>query len=90
MMKTDIFDPNNKIKNTSVFTKTPTDVFYDDFPDTITDTDNNDFDGITPITDSNITSDIVDEFNVSGNPVINAGGTAPGGGYTTDYYGGIQ
>ena len=46
----DIFDPNNKIKNTSVFTKTPTDVFYDDFPDTITDKDNNDFDGITPIT----------------------------------------
>jgi len=84
----DIFDPNNKIKNTSVFTKTPTDVFYDDFPDTITDTDNNDFDGITSITDPTITSDVVDEFNVPSDQVINAGGTAPGGGYTTDYYGG--
>ena len=83
-----IFDANNKMKNTNIFTKTPTDLLYDDFPYTITDTDNNDFDGITPITDPNITSDIVDEFNVPSDQVINAGGTAPGGGYATDYYGG--
>ena len=50
--------------------------------------DNNDFDGITPITNPNITSDIVDEFNVPSDQVINAGGTAPGGVYATDYYGG--
>ena len=47
----DIFDPKNKTKNPNVFTQTPTDVFYDDYyPDVITNTDNNDFDGLDPIT----------------------------------------
>jgi hypothetical protein len=46
-----IFDANNKIKNASVFTKTPTDLLYDDFPTTITGGENlNDFNGVTPIT----------------------------------------
>ena len=46
-----IFDANNKMKNTNIFTKTPTDLLYDDFPSTITGgTNQNDFDGLGPIT----------------------------------------
>ena len=67
----DIFDPNNKIKNTSVFTKTPTDVFYDDFPDTIIDKDNNDFKGIVPITGGTNQNDFQGIVPITGGENLN-------------------
>ena len=67
----DIFDPNNKIKNTSVFTKTPTDVFYDDFPDTVIDKDNNDFKGIVPITGGTNQNDFQGIVPITGGENLN-------------------